>query len=304
MKTLLNQLRRAYAWFLWDYMSHHKGARNWILFVLKQRYPIFIDYPIKLEPRYGYGKPPHPRLYEIINRERRRYEDYLRQFVTFKEELAAIEVGTSMEINAPVWNNPMLPGLDAISIFCLLAIHKPKRYFEVGSGNSTKVARFAIEARKLTTTITSIDPVPRASIDEICDRIIRKPLEDVDLNEFDVLEAGDVLFIDNSHRAFMNSDVTVTFLDILPRLKPGVLVGFHDVNLPYDYGPNESDRYYSEQYLLATHLLAEGRHSRALLATYFVNMDDELRVLLDPIWLDPRFAGVSPAGASFWLETL
>jgi Methyltransferase domain len=302
MKTPLKQLRRLYAWFLWGFMDHHREARNWLLFVLKKRYPIFLDYPVNLEPRYGYGKPPHRKLYEIINRERIGYGEYVRQIASFKEELAGIAVRGESETMEPTWENSMLPGLDGMSIFSMIAIHRPKRYFEVGSGNSTKFARFAIRMRSLNTTITSIDPVPRVGIDEICDRIIRAPVEEVPLSEFDVLDAGDVLFIDNSHRAFMNSDVTVTFLDILPRLKPGVLVGFHDINLPYDYGPNESDRYYSEQYLLATHLLAEGLRSRILLAVYFVTMDDELRALLDLIWTDSRFAAVQRAGTSFWIE--
>ena len=70
LNRLLNPLRRAYAWFLWDYLGHHKEARNWILFALKKRYPIFLEYPVKPQPRYGYGKPPHPGLYEIINRNR------------------------------------------------------------------------------------------------------------------------------------------------------------------------------------------------------------------------------------------
>ena len=283
-------------------MDHHRGARNWLLFALKKRHPVFLEYPVKLEPRYGYGKPPHRRLYDIINRERARYGEYLRRFASLKEDLAAIAIRSESETIEPTWENAMLPGLDGMSIFGMIALHRPKRYFEVGSGNSTKFARFAIRMRKLNTTITSIDPMPRARIDEICDRIIREPVEDVPLSEFDVLDAGDVLFIDNSHRAFMNSDVTVTFLDILPRLKPGVLVGFHDINLPYDYGPNESDRYYSEQYLLATHLLAEGVHSRTLLAVYFATMDNELRALLDPIERDSRFATVNWSGTSFWIE--
>lgn len=62
--------------------------------------------------------------------------------------------------------------------------------------------------------------------------IIRRPVENTDLFMFESLEAGDVVFVDNSHRSFMNSDVTVVMLDILPRLKPGVLVEFHDIFLP------------------------------------------------------------------------
>ena len=52
------------------------------------------------------------------------------------------------------------------------------------------------------------NPRPRTEINAICDEIHRVALEDVDLSVFDSLSDGDVLFIDNSHRAFMNSDVT------------------------------------------------------------------------------------------------
>lgn len=33
----------------------------------------------------------------------------------------------------------------------------------------------------------------------------------------------------------MNSDVTVFFIDILPRLRSGVIGHVHDITLPYDY---------------------------------------------------------------------
>ncbi len=40
----------------------------------------------------------------------------------------------------PSWNNGFLPGLDIIGIYTLLSEHKPKKYVEIGSGNSTKIA--------------------------------------------------------------------------------------------------------------------------------------------------------------------
>jgi hypothetical protein len=48
----------------------------------------------------------------------------------------------------------------------------------------------------------------------------------LDISLFDELEAGDILFMDNLHKSFMNSDVTTVFTEILPRLKQGVLVHF------------------------------------------------------------------------------
>src|SRR4029450_13895428 len=69
---------------------------------------------------------------------------------------------------------------------------RPAQYFEIGSGHSTKFARHEIDAGGLTTTI-------------------------------------DVVLYDGSHRVFQNSDTTVFFLEVLPRLAPGVLVHIHDI---------------------------------------------------------------------------
>jgi hypothetical protein len=94
-----------------------------------------------------------------------------------------------------------------------------------------------------------------AEIDRLCDSVIRRPLEELDLSIFDDLEPGDFLFIDSSHRTFSNSDVTVVFMDVLPRLRTGVIVHFHDIFWPYDYLPEWANQYYSEQYLLHSYLL-------------------------------------------------
>jgi hypothetical protein len=266
-------------------------------------YPVFVDYPINPQPRYGYGKPPHPELYEIINRRRGTYEEVLRGFLRYKDAFVRINaVESAPQSRAPAWVNGWLPGLDAVAIYGFLCLHNPSRYFEIGSGNSTKFARRAIADQGLRTKITSFDPYPRAEIDAICDRLIRQPLEEVDLHIFAELEAGDILFVDHSHRVFTNSDATVVFLEIFPRLKPGVLVEFHDILLPFDYPLAWKERYYSEQYVLAAYLLAEGNTFDILLPNVFVNNDQELRQVLFPLWQDPKMQDVETHGVSFWIQ--
>jgi hypothetical protein len=266
-------------------------------------YPMFVDYPVKSHPRYGHGKPPHPELYEIINRKRVVYEEVLRGFLRYKDALVRINtVEKDPHSIAPAWINGWLPGLDAIAIYGFLCLHNPSRYFEIGSGNSTKFARRTIADQQLRTKITSFDPYPRAEIDTICDRPIRQPLEEVELRIFDELEAGDVLFVDHSHRVFMNSDATVVFLEILPRLKPGVLVEFHDIMLPFDYPLAWKEWYYSEQYVLAAYLLAEGEKFDIVLPNVFISSDPELSRVLSPVWEDSRMQGVETHGASFWIR--
>jgi hypothetical protein len=47
--------------------------------------------------------------------------------------------------------------------------------------------------------------------------LIRRRVQDVSVEPFDQLAAGDILFIDSSHNFPVNSDVRVEILDFLPR---------------------------------------------------------------------------------------
>ncbi|SBT43288.1 class I SAM-dependent methyltransferase [Micromonospora auratinigra] len=265
------------------------------------RRPIFVDFPVHPEPRFGYGRPDHPGLTALLERRRDAYADTLRRFLVHTDRLAAVPLRGDLDSGAPYWVNGWLPPLDALALYGFLTEHDPRRYVEIGSGNSTKFARRAVRDHGLRTTITSIDPAPRASVDVLCDEVVRAPLERADLSLFDTLEAGDVIFFDGSHRSFMGSDVTVFFFEVLPRLRPGVLVQVHDIMLPRDYPPQWRHRHYNEQYLLAAFLLAAPERWQVELPNAFVAGDPELRALADPLW---RRIGLTEQflPASFWLR--
>ena len=206
--------------------------------------------------------------------------------------------------NQPSWNNGFLPGLDIISLYTLLNHFKPQKYIEIGSGNSTKVARKSVIDNKLNTKIISIDPYPRANIDHLADEVIRQPLESIESYEFIIngLNENDILFIDNSHRVLPNSDVTVCFLDLLPYLKKGVIVHIHDIYLPYDYPQFMCDRFYSEQYMLAAFILANPEKYKPIFPGHFISEDKELSSILSPIWDHPNTKNVEKHGGSFWIQ--
>ena len=168
------------------------------------------------------------KLYELIYKNCDIYKKYLIDFVDLSSQFMRIG-DYKMFDSERNFRNEYLPILDAFVQYSFLKLNNPKHYFEIGSGESTKFARKAISDFRLRTKITSIDPCPRLNIDSICDVIVREPLEEVDLRMFQKLEYGDILFVDSSHRVFQNSDVTVCFLDIVPYLKPGVFVHFHDI---------------------------------------------------------------------------
>ena len=203
----------------------------------------------------------------------------------------------------PSWANDWLPALDGAAIYAFIRSRAPALYVEIGSGISTKFAARARRDGQLETRIVSIDPQPRADVEALCDRALRMPLEAADLSVFDELSDGDVLFLDGSHRTFMNSDATVFFLEVLPQLAGGVLVGVHDVFLPYDYPAEFADRYYSEQYLLAAHLLAGNQALEPVLADLLRESRSRARIARRALWSDRRLDGIEPHGHAFWLRT-
>jgi hypothetical protein len=265
---------------------------------------IFLEYKVDFKPRFGHGLPSHSGLNTIIDEKRELYRNYLTSFLAYSDVFFGFkEDKNETDKNLPTWNNEFLPGLDIIAIYGLIREVKPNKYVEIGSGNSTKVVRKAILDGGLATKIISIDPYPRANIDELSDEIIRKPFENLtDFSVFDALEAGDIVFVDNSHRCLPNSDVTVFFLEILPRLKSGVLVQVHDIYLPYDYPQFMCDRAYSEQYMLAAFLLANPKKYSPILANYFISEDPELKTILNPIWENKNMTSVERHGGSFWFK--
>jgi hypothetical protein len=267
--------------------------------IMMGAYPILISYPGKVSQRWAGNRSGHPRMAEVIDEYRPEYKQFIRAFEPFRAAIAGIPENGSSDPADPSWRNSFLTGIDAVALYGILASRHPKRYFEIGSGNSTKLARRAIRDQRLSTLVLSIDPSPQAPIDALCDTVIRQRLEDTDVAIFDRLEAGDVLFFDGSHHAFMSSDVVVFWLEILPRLRSGVLVHIHDIFLPYDYPTDWSDRYYSEQYLVAVALLAPQRSFDVIFPAHFIDRDPSLSQQIVE-QCGPRAQGSS---GSFWIRT-
>lgn len=264
---------------------------------------LFLEYKVNFRPRYGHGKPPHQPLYALIDQRRESYKQLLTGLLAYQPVFESIkDTKVETDANQPAWNNAYLPGLDIVGIYGMVAHFRPAQYVEVGSGNSTKVAAKAIREQRLPTQVTSIDPHPRAEIDQLAHRVVRQAFEDMDFSFLYELQANDILFIDNSHRVLPNSDSMVFFLEVLPRLAPGVIVHIHDIYLPYDYPQFMCDRGYSEQYLLAAFILANPSKYETLLPNYFISQDAELSTILAPLWQHPALHGVETHGGSYWLR--
>lgn len=149
-------------------------------------------------------------------------------------------------------------------LFCMIRTHQPKRIIEIGSGMSTLMAMAACGRNRETggggCRITAVDPYPRDSLLDALPEwveLVRERVETVAPERFLDLEADDILFIDSSHVVRTGGDVVFELLEVLPRLRSGVVVHVHDVFLPAEYPRSwVMDRHWflSEQYLLQAFL--------------------------------------------------
>lgn len=256
-----------------------------------------LDYDIVPSPLYTTGQP-HRQLLQQIQLHQNNYTQLLQQALQYKTNFSSIALQETNSTAAPVWNNGFFPGLDVAVLYTLLATQQPKRYVEIGSGTSTKVAAKAKSEQQLPTAITCIDPFPRKEITAVADEWLNMPLQQAPLSLFEKLEANDVLFFDGSHLLHANSDVQWFFMEVLPRLNPGIIVQVHDIYLPYDYPQNMCDRFYAEQYMLATMLLSNPDRYEILAPNFYMSEDAALKTILEPLW--NALPGVEKHGGSFW----
>ncbi len=131
---------------------------------------------------------------------------------------------------------------DAISLYSMLRCFQPQRVVEVGSGYSSAVM-LDTNDRFLSRGIqfSFIDPNPERlqsllnEQDRADHELIVANVQDVPLDCFQALEANDILFIDSSHVIRIGSDVVHLLSVVLPALKQGVVVHFHDIFWPFEY---------------------------------------------------------------------
>jgi predicted O-methyltransferase YrrM len=203
----------------------------------------------------------------------------------------------------PFWANDWFPPFDGASLYGLIAERSPRRYIEVGSGMSTRFAPQAISDLGLQTRIVSIDPHPHTAIDALCDEVVRCGMEEVPREFWDGIGPEDLLFVDNSHRSFPNSDVTVFFAEVLPALRPGTIWGLHDILLPWDYPEEWRDRFYNEQYLLLAYLLGGADGDEIVLPACWASFEPRLHGILAPLWArEDLFREVGTHGGCFWMR--
>ena len=227
--------------------------------------------------------------------------DLLRnQFPKFRGEYDQFPAEATSEPIRFSLNNGLFDGTDALVAYCMIRHFQPRLIIEVGSGFSSLVAVEAI-AKSEGSALICIEPFPpdflRKGFPGL-HSLIDKKVEDIDVEFFSQLGSGDILFIDSSHTVRIGGDVNYLFLEVLPRLKPGVIVHVHDIFFPFDYRRDwvmDELRFWAEQYLL---------HA-------FLTFNFEFEVLMANAYLGHRYMEDLKAtfpkspwwgGGSFWMR--
>jgi predicted O-methyltransferase YrrM len=210
-----------------------------------------------------------------------------------------------------VYNNGFSFGC-AASLYSIIRKFKPKKIIEIGSGNSSKIISQALKINLedgFKAHYTIIDPYPENYIYNktvVYDEIIKEKVELMGIDFFSSLEENDILFIDSSHSVKIGSDVNFLILDVLPRLKPGVIIHFHDIALPDEYSKayatNEVFRqFWTEQYLLQAFLIFNKEFKIILGMHYMMKYHPQFFAKAFP-YFDPNIH--KQGSGSFWIQRI
>jgi len=227
--------------------------------------------------------------------------DLLRNcFPKFRDEYEQFQVAEPEQPGQFYFDNGRFGGTDALVAYCMVRHFKPKTIIEIGSGYSSLISGQAA-AKNGAPALICVEPFPLDFLTKGFPglrSLIEKKVEDLGFDFFSQLRSGDILFIDSSHTVKIGGDVNYLFLEVLPRLNPGVIVHVHDILLPFEY-PREwvldEFRFWSEQYLLQA-FLAFNSQFEVLCANNYLGFryleDFKTTFPTSPWW----------GGGSFWMR--
>lgn len=204
------------------------------------------------------------------------------------------------------YNNDAFAFGEGLLLGGMMLKHQPKRVIEFGCGYSS-CAMLDVNEQLLGSQVdfTFVDPFPKLLRDLGGNlgkaTVLESAAQDIDLARIDALEANDILFIDSTHVSKSGSDVNFHLFYVLPRLKPGVLIHFHDIFYPFEYPDRwvfEQNRSWNECYLLRAFLMNNRDYRIVLFNSYFAYNKVPDDILAAFPWEQRKF------GSSLWLQKL
>ena len=181
-------------------------------------------------------------------------------FPRFRDEYDRIPMEPRGAPHEFFMRNGAFEGTDALVLYCMVRAFRPGLIIEVGSGFSSRLSAQAA-LQNGDTRLLCIEPYPVDALNSGfpgLTAVIPKRVQEVELDFFDQLGDGDILFIDSSHVVKTGGDVNYLFLEVLPRLRPGVIVHVHDIFLPEEFPRRwivDLRLFWTEQYLLQAFLI-------------------------------------------------
>lgn len=222
-------------------------------------------------------------------------------FAGFTETFRGFAHGPVADELTFTYDNDQISGPDPMVLYALLRTLRPARVVEVGAGFSTLMTRRAL-LENGTGQLDCVEPYPRAFLARAVEglgTLHRTPVQQVPMELFTSLGEGDILFIDSSHVSKLGSDVNHLFLEVLPRLAPGVWVHVHDIFLPCDYPrmwTEEMQFFWNEQYLLQAFLIGNADFCVRYAVGWMGRRHPERMAEVFPGW------ALGLGGGSFWMQ--
>jgi hypothetical protein len=206
-------------------------------------------------------------------------------------------------------NNGTYMAVDAHIYYALLRHLQPSKIYEIGAGNSTL---FAYEALKRggglkRSELTVIEPFPDQIVKRGLSSVARVKqafVQDVEIEFFDRLGDGDILFIDSTHTLREGGDVQYLYCEVLPRLSSGVYVHVHDISLPERYPRCYLDHgwFWNEQYLLQAYLTHNDRAEVVWPGNYLMCKEPDRMLKLFPEIAAMRAVYPESEPTAFWFR--
>lgn len=208
-------------------------------------------------------------------------------------------------------DNPFFSFGDGIILYSLMRCFKPARVIEVGSGFSS-AEMLDVNDRFFENGIdfTFIEPYPErlygllSAEDRKRCKVKVLPVQQVDPSVFSALEENDILFVDSSHVGKIRSDVLHLLFEILPQLKRGVIVHFHDVLWPFEYPRNwlEGGRAWNEAYFLRAFLQYNCSFEILYFNSFMAIHQSKALQMMMPLVLKTPSANDTVGNSSLWLR--
>ncbi|HFA48649.1 MAG TPA: class I SAM-dependent methyltransferase [Bacteroidetes bacterium] len=178
--------------------------------------------------------------------------------------------------------------IEADFLYCFVSKQRPKKIVQVGCGVSTSIVLRAAKDAGYRPEVVCVEPFPMPFLEKMNAegriRLVKEKAQKVDLETLTDLGENDLFFVDSTHTVKPGSEVNRIILEVLPRLKKGVFVHFHDIYFPFDYKRDllEGDLFFwAESTLLHAFLVGNNRYTiRAALSMIHYGEPGALKKLI------------------------